>query len=212
MAMQVLKDLRGLRVAVIHPPDEERPSLIEHLRRIGCAVEAVWPVPAHWPAGADVVLLAIEPDARADIARLLKADPARRPTLIAIVGYENPATLQIVLEAGAVAVVERPIRPFGLLTQLTIARTLWLEREEAKKRVARLEHKLAGLQTVQRAKSILMENLGLSEEDAYQSLRRQAMAKRMPLEDMATSLIHASELLQMSPRSRDARAGPPAGS
>lgn len=212
MAMQVLKDLRGLRVSVIHPHDEERPSLIEHLRRIGCTVETVWPVPAQWPAGADVVLLAIEPDARADIARLLKTDPARRPTLIAIVGYENPATLQIVLEAGAVAVVERPIRPFGLLTQLTIARTLWLEREEAKKRVARLEHKLAGLQTVQRAKSILMENLGLSEEDAYQSLRRQAMAKRVPLEDMAASLIHASELLQMSPRSRDMRAGPPAGS
>ncbi|SCW96786.1 ANTAR domain-containing response regulator [Ancylobacter rudongensis] len=212
MAMQVLKDLRGLRVSVIHPPDEERPSLVEHLRRIGCTVEAVWPVPAQWPADADVVLLAIEPDARADIARLLKTDPARRPTLIAIVGYENPATLQIVLEAGAVAVVERPIRPFGLLTQLTIARTLWLEREEAKKRVARLEHKLAGLQTVQRAKSILMENLGLSEEDAYQSLRRQAMAKRVPLEDMAASLIHASELLQMSPRSRDMRAAPPAGS
>ncbi|TCK16771.1 AmiR/NasT family two-component response regulator [Ancylobacter aquaticus] len=207
MAMQVLKDLRGLRVHVIHPPDEERPSLVEHLRRIGCAVETAWPVPAQWPAGADVVLLAIEPDARADIVSLLKVDPGKRPTLIAIVGYENPATLQIVLESGAVAVVERPIRPFGLLTQLTIARTLWLEREEARKRVARLEHKLAGLQTIQRAKSILMENLGLSEEDAYQSLRRQAMAKRMPLEDMAASLIHASELLQMSPR----RAAPPAG-
>ncbi|WP_428031331.1 ANTAR domain-containing response regulator [Ancylobacter sp.] len=209
MAMQVLKDLRGLRVHVIHPPDEERPSLVEHLRRIGCAVETVWPVPADWPDGADVVLLAIEPGARADIVGLLKADPGRRPTLIAVVGYENPATLQLVLESGAVAVVERPIRPFGLLTNLTIARTLWLEREEARKRVARLESKLAGLQTIQRAKSILMENLGLTEEDAYQSLRRQAMAKRVPMEDMAASLIHASELLQISPRSRDARNGPP---
>ncbi|GLK72543.1 ANTAR domain-containing protein [Ancylobacter dichloromethanicus] len=214
MAMQVLKDLRGLRVHVIHPPDDERPSLVEHLRRIGCAVEIVWPVPADWPAGADVVLLAIEPDARTAIVKLLKADPTRRPTLIAVVGYENPATLQLVLESGAVAVVERPIRPFGLLTNLTIARTLWLERQEARKRVARLESKLAGLQTIQRAKSILMANLGLTEEDAYQSLRRQAMAKRVPMEDMAASLIHATELLQISPRGRDAGAAatPPAGS
>ena len=49
-----------------------------------------------------------------------------RPTLIAIVGYEDPSTLQLVLEAGAVAVIERPIRPFGLLTNLTIARSIWL--------------------------------------------------------------------------------------
>ncbi|CAA0099930.1 Aliphatic amidase regulator [Starkeya nomas] len=206
MAIQILKDLRGLRVHVIHPPDEERPSLVEHLRRIGCTVEIVWPVPDEWPA-ADVVLLAIEQDARAETVRLLKTDPHSRPTLIAVVGYENPSTLQLVLESGAVAVVERPIRPFGLLTNLTIARSLWLEREETKKRISRLEHKLSGIQKIQRAKSILMENLGLTEEDAYQSLRRQAMSKRVPMEDMALSIIHATEILQVSPKTRDARAG-----
>lgn len=200
MTIQILKDLRGLRVHVIHPPDEERPSLVEHLRRIGCTVEIVWPVPEDWPATADIVLLAIEQDARAGIVRLLKVDPHTRPTLIAVVGYENPSTLQLVLESGAVAVVERPIRPFGLLTNLTIARSLWLEREETKKRVARLEHKLSGMQKIQRAKSILMENLGITEEDAYQSLRRQAMSKRMPMEDMALSIIHANEILHIRPK------------
>jgi len=199
MAIQILKDLRGLRVHVIHPPDEERISLVEHLRRIGCSVETVWPVPADWPA-ADIVLLAIEQDARAEIVRLLKTDPHTRPTLIAVVGYENPSTLQLVLESGAVAVVERPIRPFGLLTNLTIARSLWLEREEARKRFAKLERKLSGIQKIQKAKSILMENQGLSEEDAYQSIRRQAMAKRVPMEDMAVSIINAAELLNFKPR------------
>ncbi len=199
MAIQILKDLRGLRVHVIHPPDEERGSLVEHLRRIGCMVEIIWPVPADWPA-ADIVLLAIEQDARPEIARLLKSDPDERPTLIAIVGYENPSTLQLVLESGAVAVVERPIRPFGLLTNLTIARSLWLEREEARKRVAKLERKLSGIQKIQKAKSILMESQGLSEEEAYQSIRRQAMAKRVPMEDMALAIINASELLNFRPK------------
>lgn len=199
MAIQILKDLRGLRVHVIHPPDEERGSLVEHLRRIGCMVEIIWPVPADWPA-ADIVLLAIEQDARPEITRLLKSDPDGRPTLIAIVGYENPSTLQLVLESGAVAVVERPIRPFGLLTNLTIARSLWLEREEARKRVAKLERKLSGIQKIQKAKSILMESQGLSEEEAYQSIRRQAMAKRVPMEDMALAIINASELLNFRPK------------
>ena len=117
MAIQILRDLRGLRVQVVHPPDSERVSLVEHLRRIGCMVETQWPVPESWSDSADVMLLAVEHDVRGDIQKLLKSNDGLRPTLIAIVGYEDPSTLQLVLEAGAVAVIERPIRPFGLLTE-----------------------------------------------------------------------------------------------
>ncbi len=157
MVLQILKELRGLRVQVIHPPDAERAGLVEHLRRIGCAVEVQWPVPADWSGNADVVLLAMEHDARADIQKLFKSGGEERQTLIAIVGYEDPSTLQLVLRIGAVAVVERPIRPFGLLTNLTIARSLWLERRETEKRMRKLERKLTGIQKIQKAKSILME-------------------------------------------------------
>jgi AmiR/NasT family two-component response regulator len=132
VAIQILRDLRGLRVLVVHPPDNERVRLVEHLRRIGCMVETQWPVPDSWTGSSDVMLLAVEHDVRADIQRLLKSTDGPRPTLIAVVGYEDPSTLQLVLEAGAVAVIERPIRPFGLLTNLTIARSIWLESAKPK--------------------------------------------------------------------------------
>ena len=45
MPIQILRDLRGLRVSVIHPPDNEGFGLVEHLQRIGCSVTTVWPVP-----------------------------------------------------------------------------------------------------------------------------------------------------------------------
>ena len=48
MVIQILRDLRGLRVHVVHPPDTERTKLVEHLRRIGCMVETHWPVPDCW--------------------------------------------------------------------------------------------------------------------------------------------------------------------
>jgi AmiR/NasT family two-component response regulator len=146
--------------------------------------------------GFDIMLLAIEHDVRDEIQRLLKSNDGPRPTLIAIVGYEDPTTLQLVLEAGAVAVIERPIRPFGLLTNLTIARSLWLERRESEKKYRKLERKLAGMQRIQKAKAILMDGQGLSEADAYESIRRQAMAKRLSMDDMAAAIIHANELLQ----------------
>jgi len=132
VAIQILRDLRGLRVQVVHPPDSERVRLVEHLRRIGCMVETQWPIPECWTGSSDVMLLAVEHDVRGDIQRLLKSSDGPRPTLIAVVGYEDPSTLQLVLEAGAVAVIERPIRPFGLLTNLTIARSIWLEKRERK--------------------------------------------------------------------------------
>lgn len=196
MAIQILRDLRGLRVHVVHPPDSERSKLVEHLRRIGCMVEMQWPVPECWADGADIVLLAIEHDMRVEIQRLLKSDTSHRPTLIAIVSYEDPSTLQLVLEAGAVAVIERPIRPFGVLTNITIARSLWMERRESEKRMRKLERKLAGIQRIQKAKAILMDGQGLSEADAYESIRRQAMSKRLSMDDMASAIIHANELLQ----------------
>src|ERR1700719_926234 len=159
-------------------------------------VETIWPIPECWTGSSDVMLLAVEHDVRGDIQRLLKSSDGSRPTLIAVVGYEDPSTLQLVLEAGAVAVIERPIRPFGLLTNLTIARSLWLERRAADKRGRQLERKLSGLQRIQKAKAILMDGQGLSEVEAYESIRRQAMAKRLSMDDMAAAIIHANELLQ----------------
>ncbi len=199
MAIQVLRDLRGLRVQIIHAPDAEGMQLLEHLRRIGCTVEAIWPVPETFAPHADLAMLSIDYDSREEIQKLLKSHNGQRPTLIAIVGYENPSTLQIVFESGALAVIERPIRPFGLLTNLTLARSLWLERQEAQRRIRKLERKLSGIQKIQRAKTILMGSQGLSEEDAYQSIRRQAMAKRVGMEEMAGAIINANELLNFRP-------------
>src|SRR6266700_2219155 len=116
-------------------------------------VETHWPIPECWTGSSDVMLLAVEHDVRGDIQRLLKSDASHRPTLIAVVSSEDPSTLQLVLEAGAVAVIERPIRPFGLLTNLTIARSIWLEKRETEKRIRKLERKLSGLQRIQKAKA-----------------------------------------------------------
>jgi len=121
--------------------------------------------------------------------------------VIGVVEYENPSILQLVLEIGAHAVIERPVRPFGLLTQLAIARSLWLQQQGAGQRVQKLERKLAGMQRIQRARLILMASQGMTEEEAYQTLRRQAMSKRISLEDMAAAIINAHDLLRAQPLS-----------
>ncbi|MBP0583454.1 ANTAR domain-containing response regulator [Labrys portucalensis] len=195
MTAHLLKDLKGLRVQVIHPPDAQGVALVEHLRRIGCSCETTWPLPQAVSATAVVVLVSIEQENRDKILRLFRPVEPSDPAVLAVVSFEDPSTLQVVLECGALAVIERPIRPFGLLTNLIIARSLWMERQSAAKRIRKLERKLAGNNRILRAKTILMETQGLSEPEAYESIRKQAMGKRVAMDDVATAIINAYELL-----------------
>lgn len=191
MAIEILRDLRGLRVEVMHPPDLERARLIEHLSRIGCLPFAVWPFPSDLSSEADLVVVAIEHDSREVLRHIFRESNHLRATVIGIVGYENPSTLQLVLEIGAQAVIERPIRPFGLLTQLVIARSLWQMQHEAERRAVKLQRKLSGVNTIQRARLILMEQQKLTEDEAYRSIRRLAMASRLPIETIAATIVDA---------------------
>ncbi len=196
MAIEILRDLRGLRVGVLHPPDAECDALVEHLRRIGCIATTTWPLPRELPDTSDLLVLAVEHDSGELLRRLFGRHDRSQPTVIGIVGYENPSTLQLVLEIGAHAVIERPIRPFGLLTQLAIARSLWLRQQDEAQRLQKLGRKLSGMRYIHRAQLILMADQHLTEQAAYQTIRRQAMTRRIPLEDAAAALIHAHQALQ----------------
>lgn len=195
MAVQVLRDLRGLLIQVIHAPDNEGRALVEHLHRMGCKCETTWPLPDAINPNANVVFISVDQESRRQILKLCNVTNRIPPTLIAVTSYEDPGTLQVVLECGALAVVERPIRPFGLLTNLTIARSLWIERQEANKRLRKMERKLAGNSKILKAKSILIETQGLDEHEAYDTIRQQAMAKRIPMDELAAAIINAHELL-----------------
>lgn len=196
-----LKDLRDLAVVVIHAPDADGAALVDHLKRIGCRVEAHWPPPERLPAYTDVLLVAIERDLHQQIKALLRKASDPGPAVVAVVDYENPATLQLMLETRSLAVIGKPIRPFGVLANLVVARNAWLDRTGLHHRITALETKLASQKKVAKAKSILMEFQGLSEADAYRSIRAQAMAKRTTIEEIANAILHANELLSFRPES-----------
>ncbi len=197
MSVAKLRELLELKVVVVHPPDEEGAALIGHMRRIGCLVSSVWPMPTPRPH-TDVLFLLIDGEERAATTAFLKALPQPRPTVIAIVNYEDPGTLQMVLESGALAVVQKPIKPLGLLATLVTARSLWTERQALAKENRKLRRKILSDQTISRAKTILMVTRQLDEAAAYQTIREQAMAKRVPMDDIANSIIHMESLLKSS--------------
>lgn len=189
----LLKSLRTLRVAVLHPRDSDGEELISQLRRIGCQVQAFWPPTPNLPDDVDTVFLAVRPGTEAPDWGWLRGADA--PIVIAIVNYENPTVIDTVLKIGAKGLIASPVRSFGLLPALVLAHQLGQQMRSLARQTRRLEEKLTGIRKTSEAKSILMRTRGLSETDAYRVIREQAMAKRATIEEIASAIVNANDIL-----------------
>ena len=113
------------------------------------------------------------------------------------------------LRLGAKAVLPAPVRSFGLLSALVIARTVNGEIQGQARRIRKLEAKLNGARFIAEAKSILMRTRNVSELQAYDLIRDQAMSKRVTTEDIAAAIVNANEVLSIGAKTRTDR---PSGS
>jgi AmiR/NasT family two-component response regulator len=190
-APSLLRELKGLRVLVIHPQDAEARIVLDQLQRIGCIVEQRWPVPTTLPEAVDVVLLAVELSQRSNTQTLVESLSEQAPPIIAVVGYENPSMLQLVLETQPAAVIERPLRPFGLLTQLLMARAAWRARIDMLAELRKLQSRQPAVAKISMAKALLMARHRLGENDAHRRLQREAMTRRTSMEAIAQQIIDA---------------------
>ena len=198
-----LKELRTLKIAVIHPDDGDGQLLTQQLQRIGCLVQAFWPPVQALPAGIDIAFVAVRPE-----ILHLQFDWTKRedaPTVIAVVNYENPTIVEAVLELGATAVLPSPIRSFGLLSALVVAREAHKENRSLSRRLRKIEAKLLGVRHIADAKGILMKTHSLSETEAYDLIRDQAMSKRVTTEEVASAIVNASEVLSLGTKKLESK-------
>jgi AmiR/NasT family two-component response regulator len=192
---QILNNIRSLRALVVHPPDAHAEELVMHLSRIGCRMEARWPPPEVVPAHVDIVFLEVRETIPDAVARMLSDPDTERPTLVGLAGYENPSVLQSVLDLRVEAVITKPLRPYGVLTSLVMARRIWDERRRLDKKIEKLDEKVKNQQKLTRATLILMNLHKISEEEAYRRIRSQAMAKRATTIEIAQAIINADGIL-----------------
>ncbi|SON55721.1 Aliphatic amidase regulator [Hartmannibacter diazotrophicus] len=186
---RLLDDLRQARVLVIHPQDEEGEALIRQLRRIGCDVRAAWPVPAALPANVDTVFVLIDQGRAEDVLWRGEMDG---PTVIAILDYESPTSLKALVDWNAHGVVTKPVRASGILSSLVLARYQRGYQDRLLSKVRKLEETLKARREIERASKVLMRLKGISDHEAYQLLRTQATSRRVPIAEVAASVIAAA--------------------
>lgn len=71
--------------------------------------------------------------------------------------------------------------------------------QQLRRRVADLQRRLADRILVEKAKGILTQRFGLSEDEAYRRLRLQSRQERRPMREIAEALLTSLEVLPLEP-------------
>lgn len=187
--LQSLQDIRTLRIAVVHPPDQDRDELLGHLKRIGCKVQVCWPNLDAALHEVDLVIMAVNPQTAACHFEWLGQEGA--PPIIPVVTYENPVVIQAIMQLNAFSVIPSPVRSFGVLTAIAVTLAQHKTQKTLEKTIKRAEEKAAKQRTIELAKSILMKKQQLSDEDAYLALQTQARMNHLHIETVADEIVRA---------------------
>lgn len=198
MAIKILQELSKLSILIVHPDDRQRQELSKHMERLGCNVRTEWPFPQYLNTQTDLLFIAMMQDYPLLKKPVLLNNDGQKPTIIAIVDYENPTILQSAYDVGVHAIINAPFKPFGLLASLVVARMHWHQEIKHQNKIKKLENKIKNIHYVEKAIIILGESNKINRQEAYNYIRSQAMNKRIPTEDFAEQIVQAHKTLNIS--------------
>lgn len=177
-----LPNFRGRRALVLHRADNNRLTLIRQLESLGLRVEVSWPADDVSAEGFDVVFF----DADMGYDGLFAWPAARPPVpLVALMGSEAPGRIEWTLAQAPAAYLYKPVGSTGVFSALAIAFHTFKTHWELKTEVAELTRRAKARPAVFKALLIVMERFGLSEQAAYEMLRREAMNQRLSIEELS---------------------------
>jgi response regulator NasT len=113
--------------------------------------------------------------------------------VVMVTAFSQRETVAQAAEAGALGYLVKPFTKSDLTPAIEIAVARWEQVQALAAEVAGLRERQAARETVDRAKSLLQERLGLTEPEAFARLRRAAMDGRVTLAEAATAVITGLE-------------------
>jgi AmiR/NasT family two-component response regulator len=124
-----------------------------------------------------------------DAARAILDD--RPIPIVMVTAYGQQELVARAVEAGVFGYLVKPFREQDLLPALETARARHEELAELRGEAESLAEALAARKAIERAKGLLMEREGLSEQDAFARLRKASQLSGKPLKVVADALIAA---------------------
>jgi AmiR/NasT family two-component response regulator len=174
-------------VAILDGDPRAEEALSEAIERAGGAVTTVADgiedaIGVVFRTNPDVTVLAVGPGAQDGVEVAEGLTAAVACAVVLHTSRMDDAVLRRASAAGAMGFLSKPLRTADLVPTLDLAIARF-------KDIQRLRQQLADRKVIERAKGLLMARMGLSENQAFQLLRRTAMNRRLPMAHVARSVI-----------------------
>lgn len=186
------RDFGYLNIAVLAEESSGIGMLIRELQRTRARVTHIWPAPASYPVDYDVIF-----------SELVDDLPGRLPwtpgepscALMVILTDDRPLNVPMLRHCTPHGFLSLPIRPNDVTAALVIGLSQFQYEKRLRSRIDKLDDYIRAIRSVERAKSVIMSRKQLSEDEAYHFLRRQAMARRISIGELALAIVDTDEML-----------------
>jgi two-component system, response regulator / RNA-binding antiterminator len=144
----------------------------------------------------DVVVVDSESPSRDTLEHLATVSSQCPRPVVVFSENADQEPMQRALKAGVSAYVIAGLQPQRLLPVLQVAIARFEQDQALRGQLDMAQTQLSERKTIERAKGLLMNELGLSEEQAYGHLRKLAMDRSQRLGQVAERVLQARDLLK----------------
>jgi AmiR/NasT family two-component response regulator len=137
----------------------------------------------------DVAVIAIGLPGRDGIDAAAEIERRCPCPVVVLTSHAERGVIERARGVGAMAYLVKPLRPEELAPAVELAIARFAELERAGREAAALRRALENRKTIERAKGLLMDRLGLTEAVAFRLLQKTAMDRRVPIAVLAERLI-----------------------
>ena len=127
-----------------------------------------------------------------DAARLIREERSAR-CIVMLTSFDDQSCVEQALAAGAAGYLTKPLRAEDILPTLELCLSHTKEYYLLEKNCGSLKRRLASREIVDLAKLTVMEERGLTEEEAYVLIRELSRRKNLSMEQVARSILEKGE-------------------
>ena len=190
-----------VRVAVVDDNSLRAAILVEGLREAGVADIAVIPTTASLvrrlaDLDPDVIIIDLANPSRDVLEQMFQVSRVVSRPVAMFVDHSDETMIRAAVDAGVSAYIVDGLRKERVKPIVDMAISRFDAFDRLQREMAAAKNELAARKLIDRAKGILMQTHGISEDDAYGRLRQTAMNEKRKIADIAQSLITAAALLE----------------
>jgi response regulator NasT len=143
----------------------------------------------------DMIIVDAESDARDVLEHIVIATRDERRPIVMFTESEDTETMEAAMEAGVSAYIVAGLHSERIKPVLQVALARFKREQKLLDELSDTKSKLAERKVIERAKGLLMQRQGFTEDQAYQKLRTMAMSKNLKLSEVAQRILDVEDLL-----------------